>query len=301
MEQKRILITGANGLIGSALYKLLKKEYLVTGIDNNFRKGNKPSNNIIIQNAKDFFYSNENNFDYVFHLSAINGTNNFYEIPNSVIQNNIECDLAAFKFAEKNPSSKLIYASSSEVIADCDKVPTQETAEVKIQNIHNPRWSYRIAKIVAENYLFNSDINFLIVRFFNVFSENSRPGHFVHDIKDKITKNDFNLIGGNETRSFCYIDDAIDALVYLMDKANNDIINVGNSEEITILQAANIIAQELYNKEINWISVNGQKGSTKRRCPDITKLKNIFPDYNPITFKHAIEKIREKTNAPDQI
>jgi nucleoside-diphosphate-sugar epimerase len=291
MEQLKILITGANGLIGNALYECLSKNNTVVAVDNNFRKGNVVNDTIIDEDLIEFYKKNQNDFDFIFHLAAINGTDNFYDVPNTVLKNNIEIDLATFNFASQNSNCKIIYSSSSEVISGTQNVPTPEETDIYIENIHNPRWSYRISKIVGENYLANSNLNFLVVRFFNVFSKDSRPGHFVYDIIEKIKEENFDLIGADETRSFCYIDDAIDTLIYLANTVSNEFINIGNDEEITVLDAADIIAKEIYNKKISWVYQKGKIGSTKRRCPSLNKLKQFYTNYCPTKFINAVRKI----------
>lgn len=288
---KKILITGAAGLIGREMCKQLSSKYDVLGVDNNFRFPNfKPECNYIKTDLNYFLDNTKNNFDYVFHMSAINGTKYFYEMPNRLLENNITGDLAIFNFVKTNPKTKLIYASSSEIVAGTTTFPTPELKTVTIENIHNPRWSYRLGKLVSENYLINSNIDYLIIRFFNVFGESSGAGHFVRDILDKIEKGDNTLIGADETRSFCYVEDAVDAVLAIFDKVSRDVVNVGSSEEITILEAATLIAQHK-NKDINWISNSNLSGSVKRRIPDLTKLLKHYPTFNPITFREAIKKL----------
>lgn len=288
---KKVLITGAAGLIGRELCVQLSPIFEVIGVDNNFRYPNyKPSCKFIQQNLIDYLESVENDFDYVFHMGAINGTKYFYDIPNQLIDNNVICDLAVFEFMRKNVHSKLIYASSSEVVAGTDEFPTTESNNITIHNIHNPRWSYRLGKVLAENYLMNSTINFLIIRFFNVFGKDSGSGHFVRDILDKIDCNDYTLVGGDETRSFCRVEDAVDAVINIYDKASKEIINVGSEEEITILSAASTIARNK-NKNITWNSIPGKQGSALRRKPSLDKLLKYYPSFNPMLFKDAIKDL----------
>ena len=196
-----------------------------------------------------------------------------------------------FKFAESNPKCKLVYASSSEVMAGATVFPTPELTDIAVSNIHNPRWSYMLPKVLAENYLFNSSIDFLIIRFFNVFSEHSGAGHFVKDIADKIRAKDFKLIGADETRSFCYVADAVDAVVKIS-HASKQVINVGSDEELQIVDAANIIAETLGEYNVAWETQPGLVGSAKSRRPDITELKRLLPTFSPTLFKDVLSKIK---------
>lgn len=290
---KKVLVTGASGLIGRELCKqLLAQDYYVVAIDNNFRYNYVPTCDCYyVCDVHEYCSISDNDFDYIFHMGNINGTKYFYDISNELIENNITSDFAIFNFVKKNSNCKLIYASSSEVIADTQNYPTSEELDITIKDIHNPRWSYRLGKIVGENYLKNSNIDYVIVRFFNVYSEYSGKGHFVKDIADKVKAGNFELIGADETRSFCYVADAADAVIHIKD-ISKKVINIGSDEEITILDAANIIADSLGFNKIKWIFKEGLRGSVKRRNPDISLLKTYYSEFRPKSFKNVLKQIK---------
>lgn len=291
---KKVLVTGAAGLIGrEILAYCIKNNFDVLGIDNCSRFDYVPDKNFIKTDIDHFVENNVNNFDVVYHMAAINGTTSFYETPNKVLKENVIADLKIFEFVEKNPNTKLIYASSSEVVAGTSNFPTAEENNVLINDIHNARWSYRLPKIMSENYLMNSNINFLIVRFFNVISENAGPGHFIYDISKKIKSNNFEIIGPDETRSFCYTADAVNALMNV-EHLSNDVINIGSDEEITIAEASDIIAEALGVTVDHWKHKNSLRGSSKRRKPNVSKLRKHYPAFNPLMFKDIVEKIKDK-------
>jgi nucleoside-diphosphate-sugar epimerase len=293
-NSKKILITGAAGLIGREVRAQLEaKGYAVTSIDNNSRFPNYLPNDLIRSNLTEYLNSKVNTFDYVYHMAAINGTTSFYKKPSQVMSNNISADFAVFRFVESNPNTKLVYASSSEVVAGTDIFPTPEITDIAITNIHNPRWSYRLPKVVAENYLANSDINYKIIRFFNVYSEHSGAGHFLKDIVEKLKNKNYELQSPDETRSFCYVRDAVEAMIAIAEQPANKIVNIGSDEEITILEAANIIAAAL-DLTVKWNTTPSLEGSSKRRRPDISRLLSLYPAFNPETFKSVIDRIKDK-------
>ena len=293
----KILITGAGGLLGTEFCRqLTAKGHEIWAIDNQSRSTSIPEcDRWIITDLKlpDVFVNVlPTDFDYIYHYGAINGTTNFYERPNEVLVNNFVSDINVFEFASMNSNLKrLVYASSSEVVSDDPVLPVTENSDVLIKNIHNARWSYRLAKIASENFLYNSKLPYVMLRYFNVYGENSKKGHFLGDQIDKIKNGVFSVIGAQETRSFCHVSDAVRASIFVAENINRELVNIGNDREITIGDAVQVIAAELGYSTAIFEQLPSKAGSVANRRPNIDKLRSIMPDYVPMSFEQGIRSI----------
>lgn len=292
----KILVTGASGLLGTEFCRQLKESgHTVYAVDNHSRSTTIPSCDEwfrIDLNSVDELNQLPTDFDYIYHYGAINGTTNFYKMPNKVLENNFVCDLNIFNFARRCTNLKrLVYASSSEIVSDDPTSPVAENTDVFIKDIHNARWSYRLAKITSENYLANSDLPYVMIRYFNVYGENSKQGHFLGDQINKIKNGIFSVIGAQETRSFCYVSDAIAASIFVAENANRELVNVGNDREISIGEAVEVIAKVMGHPNAKFEQLPSMPGSVANRRPDITKLRAIMPEYSPLSFEEGIRKI----------
>lgn len=290
----KILVTGASGLIGSQLCKQLMIEgHYVIGIDNMSRSSTIPDCSKFIKLDISEGISIDYDVDIIYHLAAINGTSNFYNRPNDVISNNTRCDLSVFEYAKKcKDLKKMIYASSSEIKSHTHIC--KEDNYVEIDDISNPRWSYKISKMLSENYLHNSNIPWVIIRYFNVYGSESKEGHIVFDQIENHKNGVYQVIGSEETRCYTYVSDAVDATIKCIDKCHvKETINIGSKEELTSLEVAKIIGNYLNCNRIDYTIIEGRKGSTKRRVPDLTNLLRYYPNYSPIKFKEGILKVIE--------
>ena len=309
MKHRKILITGGSGFLGSNLAKeLAESGNQVTLFDNEFRgkieriKGLKVKYvKGDIRNYKDLKKLG-NKYDAIYHLAFINGTDFFYNEPQLVLDVGINGILNIIKFTSKIKKTKFYLASSSEVYNLPKKIPTNEKAEILIPDILNPRFSYSGGKIISElvtiNYLQKFKIPFQIFRPHNIFGPNMGMGHVIPQIIKKIyiASNKFKkkkckvLIQGkgNETRSFCYVDDAVKQLNFLLNKSkNNQIYNIGQSKEISISKLVKEISKILEIKvEIKYSNL--LPGSVKRRCPSLNKLRKL--DFRIInTFTEGLK------------
>ena len=292
MKKKRYLVTGGFGFIGKAIIKLLlSRGNKVVVIDNNFRDKNiKDFKNKNLKNYKiDIRDKNKlkkvvKNIDVVIHLAFINGTNFFYEKPDLVLDVAVRGILNILEVSKENNIKEFFLASSSEVYFYPKKIPTNEKVELVIPDVHNPRYSYAAGKIISEIILLNSSFfkRAIIFRPHNIYGPDMGYNHVIPEVIKKIynSKNFINIQGnGKETRSFCHIEDFVSGFELLLKKGkHNNIYNIGTSKEIKIGQLVkNII--KIINKKIKIKNSKSKIGGTKRRCPDISKIKRI--GYKP--------------------
>lgn len=294
----KILVTGASGLLGTEICRQLRMEggHEVWAVDNHSRSTTVPDCEHFLEldltNGASFEQL-PTDFEYIYHYAAINGTKNFYERPNEVMWTNMVTDFNMFEFATmcEKTLKRFVYASSSEVVSDDPHTPVKENTDITIKNIHNARWSYRLPKVCSENFLSNSTIPYVMFRYFNVYGDNSKAGHFLADQIAKIKSGVFEVVGPEETRSFCHVEDAVRASIHVSRAVTKELVNIGNDREITIMEAAQTIARCMGHTDAVWITTAGKAGSTPNRRPDITKLKTILRDYRPKTFEQGVQEI----------
>lgn len=308
---KKILITGATGFIGSKVTKRFEKKNIeIIAVDNNFRglssrlKNSSSRTNVIEFDIRDkeMLINLSKDCDCIIHLAYINGTENFYKIPDQVLDVAIRGMMNIFDACKINNIKNLFIASSSEVFHEPQKIPTDELAPLIIPDISNPRYSYSGGKILYEllgkHYCPNEFDKVVMFRPFNVYGPDMGMGHVIPQIisrikeqkfhllsKKEINKIDFKIEGdGTQTRAFEHIDDFVDGLEIVMEKGlNREIYNIGNDEEITIKDLVNKIFKHINgNLEVNLKYSELPAGGANRRCPDINKLKNI--GYKPKIF-----------------
>jgi nucleoside-diphosphate-sugar epimerase len=291
-KNKTFLITGGTGFIGSNIAKLLvEKNYNVKIFDNNSRgklvklKKLKKKFKFIkgdIRDKKKIFNSCKN-VDAVIHLAYINGTKFFYKHPIKILEIAIKGILNIIEACIKHKIKELYLASSSEVYQTPIKIPTDEKEMLKIPDINNPRYSYGGGKILTElmgiHYGKKYFKKLIIFRPHNVYGPNMGNEHVVPEFIKRFKNlkgKKFKIQGtGNEIRSFIYIDDFVRAFELLMKKGKNlQIYNIGTSEKTTIKNLAKILAS-LLNKKIIFHKTKLREGGTKKRLPNIQKIKKL--------------------------
>ena len=273
-----VILTGHKGFIGSHYYNYIKDTYTVFPYD----KKDGDIKNLRYSGVT----SSMPDCDVVVHLAATNGTRLFYENPTDVCINNT---LPTINLIEryKDTNTKFVFASTCEIFnSTIDNgyyhVPTDEAVPVMYNDITNPRWSYSIPKALGENLVANSGLEYLIIRYFNVYG----PGqidHFINEFVERCKQGEY-YINGDDTRSFCYVDDAVRMTDMLVRNHSDLTVNVGIQEEIKISVVAKLIMGIMKINPDKLEVRPGSAGSAERRCPDTTLVRKLtrFEDYTPL-------------------
>ena len=175
-------------------------------------------------------------------------------------------------------------------------IPTPETTPISIEDIHNPRWSYAVAKIHGEMAVVSSAIEHgrkcSIVRYHNVFGPKMGLDHFIPDFVKRAQAGRYQVQNAGASRSFLYVSDAVVGTISALLNADctSPIFHLGSSDERIILEAAQRIL-ELMGLGENKIEVTeGPSGSVQRRVPSIEKAQKILK-WNPVvSFDEGIQK-----------
>ena len=160
------VVTGHKGFIGSHYYKRVYDKHYLYPYDIKNGVGDDLSNPATTEKMADC--------DVVVHFAATNGTRLFYENPTAVLINNT---LSTVNLVNryKDSNTKFVFASTCEIFnSTIDNhlypIPTDERVPVMFDDIANPRWSYSIPKALGENLIANSGMQYLIIRYFNIYS-----------------------------------------------------------------------------------------------------------------------------------
>ena len=323
IENKKILITGCNGFIGSHLCERLLKENHVSiiGVDNNndyydvnlkqyrFNRINSLNKDFKfiegdISNS-DFIKSlfKENKFDIVINLAAQAGVRYSIENPDVYIKANIIGFYNILEAVRYNRVEHLIYASSSSVYGGNDKVPFSVDDKVD-----TPVSLYAATKksdeLLAYTYSHLFDIACTGLRFFTVYGEAGRPDMAYYSFTNKLLNNEeikiFNY--GKCKRDFTYIDDIVEGLVRIIEKGPKEkynLYNIGNNHPENLMNFVYTLADCLKNNGLLDSNFNidehlklvpMQAGDVETTYADTTNLEKDY-GFKPSTpLKDGLDK-----------
>jgi nucleoside-diphosphate-sugar epimerase len=314
--KQRIVVLGAAGFIGFHLSKRLSDsnkvdlvlvDNLIRGVEDKEFQKLIEKESVSFQEldlSREIFYKDLfRPKDIVINCAALNGTQNFYQIPVEVLRHSAITSILTGEFAAKNKVSKYIYFGSAESYAGgvnlgITKVPTPENVPLVIDDPENMRWSYAASKTIGEIATIANQkqlgLNAVILRVHNIYGPRMGDKHVIPDLVYKFSKGNFEVQGVHESRAFMYVNDLVNVVlkfIFDFDTFPDLIFNVGSSREIFIKDLSTMIMSEL-GLAHNIIETPSLEGSVIKRIPDTNKLRNLL-EFEETDLKDGIRNYIE--------
>ena len=310
-EKKRILVTGGAGFLGSHLCERLVQEgnevicldNYYTGSKNNISHLRRSENFELLRH--DICFPLYVEVDEIYNLACPASPIHYQYDPVQTTKTSVHGSINMLGLA-KRQNAKIFQASTSEVYGDPEIHPQNESYWGRVNPI-GPRSCYDEGKRCAETLFFDyyrqHKLKIKIARIFNTYGPKMHPndGRVVSNFIIQALKNkDITIYGdGKQTRSFCFVDDLINAMLLIMDTSDDFTgpINIGNPNEFTIQELAEKIV-ELTNSNSQIIFKSLPEDDPKQRKPDISIAKEKI-NWEPKTS--LVEGLKETINYFEKI
>lgn len=301
MNDKKILITGGLGFIGSYIADELIDENEVLIIDNkstgkveNLQNINHENLTLIEKDLNDADLDDLlTDVDYVFHLAAMASVPLSIENPSECIENNMDATIKLINACKNNNVKKIIFSSSSSVYGDNTNIPLKES-EYPL-----PKSPYAASKASGELFLKTYyeayGLNYISLRYFNVFGpkqdKNSQYAAVIPNFITALLEGEQPIIygDGEQTRDFIYIRDVVNANIKAAESDYNGIINVASGKKTTINELYKIISETL-GSNIEPKYLPERKGDIKHSLADVNNMKKIDYKVNLNDFENQLKE-----------
>jgi UDP-glucuronate decarboxylase len=314
-EDKRVLITGGAGFLGSWMCDVLVSSGADVLCIDNFASGQQENIQHLMDNERFHFIRHdistplpvEGPVDYVFHMASRASPFEFEHYPIQILKANTMGVLIALGIAKKFRAT-ILYTSTSEVYGNPAVVPTPESYHGDV-NCIGPRGCYDEAKRCGEAYVIayrrQHGLNTRIARIFNTYGPRIRRdgiyGRVIPRFIDQALNGEpLTVFGdGSQTRSFTYLTDQIEGLLRLafLDEAQGQVINIGNTNETTVLELADkVIGCTGSKSEILFQPL--PEDDPLRRNPDISKARDILGWEPKTSLDYGLQRMVEWVRSP---
>jgi UDP-glucuronate decarboxylase len=291
---KRCLVTGGAGFLGSHLCdRLISQGHDVLCVDN-FFTGSKRNLEQVLGHPRFELLRHDVTFplcveiDEIYNLACPASPVHYQHDPVQTTKASVHGAINMLGLAKRS-QAKILQASTSEVYGDPEEHPQSESYWGRVNPI-GPRSCYDEGKRCAETLFFDyyrqHNLKIKVVRIFNTYGPRMHPndGRVVSNfIMQAIRGDDITMYGdGSQTRSFCYVDDLLDAMIRTMDTADEFTgpLNIGNPVEFSMLQlASTVITLTKSNSKLVFRPLPSD--DPKHRRPNITLAKQILDGWEP--------------------
>ena len=301
--QKKVLVTGGAGFIGSHLCNRLVIEGNDVICVDNFYTGKKSNVENLLREKNFELLRHDVTFplflevDEIYNLACPASPVQYQVDPVQTTKTSVHGAINMLGLA-KRTGAKILQASTSEVYGDPEVSPQNEEYLGNV-NPTGPRACYDEGKRCAETLFFDyfrqHKVNIRVARIFNTYGPLMLPndGRVVSNFAIQALKGDALTVygNGNQTRSFCFVDDMVDGLMRLMNCSDDIVgpINLGNPDEVKINALAEMVIN-FTNSKSKIKSLPELEDDPKQRCPDISKARALLGWEPQITLKEGLDK-----------
>lgn len=287
----RVVVTGANGFVGSHLMEELQRRGdEVVAYDCRRSSGGTDARQIEgdVRDVARLGTAITPGVDIVYHLAAVVGVDRYLERPIDVIDINVQGTKNVLELADR-AGAKVVVVSTSEVFGKNPAVPWSENADRVLGSTSLDRWSYSSSKAAAEHltyaFIRQRSLPATIVRYFNLYGPRQRPAFVVSRSIHRALRGVPPVVydDGGQTRSFTYISDVMSATVAAgtNPKADGESFNLGSTEETSIHDLVGLVCELTgVRQPATEIDISARYGDRYqdllRRLPDTTKAYDIL-------------------------
>jgi nucleoside-diphosphate-sugar epimerase len=302
----KVLVTGGRGFLGARLVTHLVAEGADVRIIDNGSRGTAelpPEVETLDGDVRDADAVRAacRGVEVVAHLAAVQGTRNFYEIPDVVLDVNLRGALNVAQACADEGVHRLVFSSSSEVYGIPTEFPTPESAPLVVPDPTNPRWSYGASKIAGELVVVHTArrhrFEYVILRYHNVYGPAMGSDHVVPQfISRLIHGEEFTVQGdGSQRRTFCYVDDVVapTATALTATEAANGIFNIGNPTEEHSIDQLVATLERVSARRIRPRYVPFEQAGTDRRLPDVSRAERVLGLQPSVTLEVGLRRTYE--------
>ncbi len=302
MKKKTALVAGGAGFIGSHLCDLLDEENYHLVIVDSLITSSEYNITHLVEKGHTFYNADVRQpltinepIDFIYNLASPASPIDFNPLALYIIETNTIGHQNLLELA-RNKKARILFASTSEIYGDPIEHPQKESYFGNVNTI-GPRSCYdeskRLGETLTDTYKKKFNCDTRIARIFNTYGPRMRPNDgriFPNFFSQAHAGQPLTIYGdGKQTRSFCYVSDLIKGLYLLMMSDETRPVNLGNTEEMTILEAANYI-NSITGNNVEHKYIPMMENDPLLRQPDTSRAKEVLQWEPLIDFKEGLEK-----------